>query len=254
MSTAVIPQPDTIQSKPTVLQRVLSVDAYRGFVMLLMMAEVTRIHSLDSYFKDAKVELTGFWKFLHFHQNHVPWRGLSLHDMIQPSFSFLVGTAMVYSLFSRYSKGQSFARAALHALWRSVLLIALGIFLRTQEMFWTSDKARTYFTFEDTLSQIGLGYFFLFLIAHLKPVFQWVAFAAILVGYWLAFFLYPAPGNDYDYAQVGVNQEEMIKSGLLTDDSLAIFVTMKFQKNILKIVQRETIHTGLTTTMAVIKL
>ena len=38
--------------------------------------------------------------------------------------------------------------------------IFLGVFLRS-----TSSK-QTNFTFEDTLSQIGLGYFFLFLLGH----------------------------------------------------------------------------------------
>ena len=46
-----------------------------------------------------------------------------------------------------------------HAVWRSVALILLGIFLRSLE------QPQTYWTFEDTLTQIGLGYTFLFLLA-----------------------------------------------------------------------------------------
>ena len=42
---------------------------------------------------------------------------------------------------------------------RALILIALGIFLRSQS------RAQTYFTFEDVLTQIGLGYVFLFLLA-----------------------------------------------------------------------------------------
>ncbi len=228
MSTAVAAKPNASQVKPTVLERVLSVDAYRGFVMFLMMAEVTRIWNLKYFFETKNAALNSFWSFLWNQQNHVEWRGLVLHDMIQPSFSFLVGTALVYSLVSRYSKGQTFARAAFHALWRSVLLIALGIFLRSQT------TEHTYWTFEDTLSQIGLGYFFLFLIGHLKPVGQWIAFVVIIVGYWLAFVLYPAPGDSFDYAAVGVKQEFIEQHHPKDNNSIA----SHFNKNSISLGQR----------------
>ena len=58
-----------------------------------------------------------------------------------------------------------------HALWRSVVLIALGIFLRSMH------SRQTNFTFEDTLTQIGLGYPFLFLLAFRSVRAQWTALA-----------------------------------------------------------------------------
>ncbi len=79
--------------------------------------------------------------------------------MIQPSFSFLVGVALPYSIRSRQRKGAQFPRMLAHTVWRSLLLIFLGIFLRSLY------SSQTYFTFEDTLTQIGLGYTFLFLLA-----------------------------------------------------------------------------------------
>jgi predicted acyltransferase len=161
-------------------QRNLAIDAYRGLVMLLMMAEVmdfTRVSKL--------LPGSAFWHFLRFNQSHVLWAGCSLHDTIQPGFSFLVGVALPYSLAARLSRGGTFRPLFFHALWRSLLLVALGIFLRS------TDKTQTYFTFEDTLSQIGLGYPFLFLLAWRPPKWQWTALAAILFGYWLAWALYP---------------------------------------------------------------
>ena len=88
-------------------------------------------------------------------------------------------------------KGGTPGKMWAHAIWRSLLLIALGIFLRSMH------SPQTYFTFEDTLTQIGLGYFFLFLLGFTRPVWQWAALAAILVGYWLAFVLYPLPPSDF---------------------------------------------------------
>ena len=83
-------------------------------------------------------------------------------------------------------------------MWRSLVLIFLGIFLRS------TASTQTNFTFEDTLTQIGLGYTFAFLLAYCRPKWQWTALGAILFGYWLAWALYPAPGPGFNYAAVGV--------------------------------------------------
>src|ERR1700712_1286805 len=117
------------------VNRVASVDVYRGFVMLLMMAEVLSFSQVS-----ASVPDSGFWHFLSFHQSHVPWTWLALHDMIQPSFSFLVGVVLPYSIASRKSKGASFKSLMLHTVKRSIILIFLGIFLRSM------DSSQTYFT------------------------------------------------------------------------------------------------------------
>src|ERR1700720_471869 len=90
-----------IPSTPAVA-RVGSVDAYRGFVMFLMMAEVLRLSQVARALPDS-----GFWRFLAYHQTHVEWAGCSLHDLIQPSFSFLVGVALPFSLASRAVRGQN---------------------------------------------------------------------------------------------------------------------------------------------------
>ena len=174
-------------------QRNIAVDAYRGFVMLLMMAEVMNFAAVSR-------ALPGnlFWQILGYNQTHTEWVGMSLHDTIQPGFTFLAGVALPYSIFSRNRKGESFSHQLLHTVWRSILLIALGIFLRSQQ------STQTYFTFEDTLTQIGLGYTFVFLLAHCKPRWQWTALGVILFSYWLAWALYPAPGPNFDYTAVGV--------------------------------------------------
>ncbi len=170
-----------------------AIDAYRGLVMLLMMAEVLQLARVSRAFPG-----NWFWSFLAYHQTHVDWAGCSLHDTIQPGFSFLVGVALPYSIASRLAKGQSVAKMLGHTLWRSLALIYLGIFLRSLS------SPRTYFTFEDTLTQIGLGYTFLFLLALRPPRWQWVSLGVILTGYWLAWALYPAAGPGFDFRAVGV--------------------------------------------------
>jgi heparan-alpha-glucosaminide N-acetyltransferase len=173
--------------------RNVAIDAYRGFVMLLMMAEVVQLARVARAFPGNP-----FWSFLAYHQTHVDWAGCSLHDTIQPGFSFLVGVALPYSIASRLAKGGSFGRMCAHALWRALLLVALGIFLRSLS------GPITYFTFEDTLTQIGLGYPILFVLGFQRPRVQWIALAVILIGYWLAWVLWPAAGPGFDYQAVGV--------------------------------------------------
>ena len=137
--------------------RLGSIDAYRGLVMLLMLAEVLRLSTVAASFPDSRV-----WQMLGHHQSHVEWVGCALHDLIQPSFTFLVGVSLPFSLASRRRRGQSLWRMAVHALWRSIVLVLLGIFLRSL------GHAQTNFTFEDTLTQIGLGYFVLFVVSLLR--------------------------------------------------------------------------------------
>jgi len=173
--------------------RLTSLDAYRGFVMFLMMAEALNLCRVAAARPDNPI-----WQFLCHHQSHVEWVGCSLHDLIQPSFSFLVGVALPFSIASRSARGQSRAHMILHALWRGLALILLGVFLRS------TSRPQTYWTFEDTLSQIGLGYGFLFLLGFRPRREQWMAFGLILAAYWAAFALYPWPGAEFNYAQVGV--------------------------------------------------
>jgi predicted acyltransferase len=176
--------------------RLTSIDVYRGFVMFLMMAEALHFSAIASLRRGSRL-----WNFLAYHQTHVEWIGCSLHDLIQPSFSFLVGVSLPFSLAGRRARGQSRPRMMAHALWRAVVLVLLGIFLRSV------GHARTYYTFEDTLTQIGLGYVFLFVLG-MRPVRdQWVALGLILVGTWAAFARYPLPGTGFEYPKVYVRSE-----------------------------------------------
>jgi len=191
--------PDTKLLLPVQSQsRLASIDTYRGFVMFLMMAEVLHLGQVAATFSEVHSFWGEFWRFLAWHQTHVEWVGCTLHDMIQPSFSFLVGVAIPFSIASRVAKGQSYWWMSIHAFWRALILILLGVFLRSQ---WGS---QTNWTFEDTLTQIGLGYGFLFLLALGSYRIQLGVLVLILVGYWGAFALYPLPDADFDWTKAGV--------------------------------------------------
>ena len=179
--------------RTTISERLGSLDAFRGTIMLLMLNEATRLPFVARSFPHSAI-----WAFLAFNTEHVDWQGCSLHDLIQPGFSFLVGAAMPFSIASRTAKGQTFWELLGHAVWRALVLILLGILLRSIR------HSQTYFTFEDTLTQIGLGYVFLFLLAFTRVRTQVIVTLIILIAFWGAFALYPAPGPNFDYAKVGV--------------------------------------------------
>ena len=132
-------------ARPT---RLASIDAYRGFVMLLLLAECLRLGAVAE-----AVPESSFWAFLAFHQSHVKWAGCSLHDLIQPSFSFLVGVACVFSLAKRRANGRMRGGSCRPTpSLRAAVLVGLGVWLRFRGNFGVN------WTFEDTLAQIGLGY------------------------------------------------------------------------------------------------
>src|SRR5262245_44170532 len=110
----------------------------------------------------------------------------------------MVGVSLPFSVASRLAKGQTFGKMLGHAAWRSILLIWLGVFLRSV------GRKQTNFTFEDTLSQIGMGYTFAFLLAFCRPRIQWIWLAVILVAYWAAWAIYPLPSPNFDWTTVGV--------------------------------------------------
>ena len=183
----------TAEARTEPSTRLVSLDAFRGLVMVLMLAEVMRLPVVAQAFPHSL-----FWRIVGFNTEHVEWQGCSLHDLIQPAFSFLVGAALPFSIASRRRKGQSFGVMVAHAAWRAVLLIFLGIFLRSLH----SDQ--TYFTFEDTLTQIGLGYVFLFLLGFTRVRTQVLTLVLILILFWAVFALYPVPPASFDYPSVGV--------------------------------------------------
>ena len=171
--------------------------------MLLMLAEVLQLCSVSTAVPDSS-----FWRFLCEHQSHVPWVGCSLHDLIQPGFSFLVGVALPFSIANRQARGQGFRTMASHAAVRVLALVILGVLLQSV------GPRRIIWEFVDTLTQIGLAYYFVFLLAFRSTRICWIALWVLLFGYWLAFAIFPLPGTQFDYATVGVSSEWLQHHGL----------------------------------------
>lgn len=205
IAPGVLAQPDVYEPEPPAPPvkrapgRLVSLDAYRGLVMVLMISAGLGIGQVVKNFdktEQFRSWHTTWWDKAAYEVDHARWVGCTLWDLIQPSFMFVVGTAMAFSIANRQARGQSFGRLLFHALKRSLILILLSIFLASA---W---HARPNYSFTIVLAQIGLGYPFLFLLSWLKPRWQLVAAIVILAGYWAAFAAYPKPPAELDPASV----------------------------------------------------
>jgi predicted acyltransferase len=181
----------------TATARLVSLDAYRGLIMLAMVSGGFALARVARSFPGD-----GLWEVIGYQTDHASWAGGGFWDMIQPAFMFMVGVAMPYSHASRVNKGQSNATIAFHMIYRSLLLIAMGVFLSS-----TSSK-QTNFLFVNVLSQIGLGYAFVYLLIGRGARVQFGVLLLILTGYWLWFVLYPLPSANFDYASVGYGADK----------------------------------------------
>lgn len=167
----------------------MSLDAFRGFIMLAMASGGLGIVGVAMCLPDS------IWASIAPQLRHVPWIGCAAWDLIQPGFMFIVGVAMPFSFARRAAEGHPFGRQFRHALVRAAVLVLLGVMLYGQQ-------ERNY-VFSNVLAQIGLGYAFVFLLIGRGWRVQLAAAAAVLGGYWLAFAFYPVPPPEFDYAKVG---------------------------------------------------
>jgi predicted acyltransferase len=179
--------------QPALGTRLISLDAYRGFVMMAL--------ATDGYIPHLAEKFPGsrFWQIMGRQFVHVPWEGGGFWDLIQPSFMFIVGVAIPCSYRSRRAKGESPSSITAHVLYRSVILIGLGLLLISMPY------QQTNFEFTDILSQIGLAFPFAYLLVDRKPRVQLIVAAMILLTCWFTFYMYPLPSPNFDYSSLGIH-------------------------------------------------
>ncbi len=163
-------------------ERLVALDAYRGFTMLMMVSAGMGMKYLE---RDPT------WGWLADQFEHRRWEGCTFWDLIQPSFMFIVGAAMPFSFAIRQAKGEGWAWQFLHAVKRACLLIVIGIFLDSYPLGFVQVQ------FIRVLQQIAIGYLIAFLVLHLGPAVQAVTVVFLLGGHTAAYLLYGrATGHD----------------------------------------------------------
>ncbi len=116
-----------IQSAPlpaapaTLSQRIVSVDALRGFVMFTMIF----VNDLAG----ADKSITPDW-MVHFSDRHKGnVSGMTFVDLVFPAFLFIVGMSIPIALGGRLAKREPAWKLLLHVLVRTVSLLAIGILM-----------------------------------------------------------------------------------------------------------------------------
>ena len=164
--------------------RLLSLDALRGFDMLFIMGLAAVVTGLCGVLGFGK----GCW--LVQQMAHAQWHGFTQHDTIFPLFLFIAGISFPYSLAKQRARGWGAARICRKIVWRALALVLLGMVynglfsLGFGQVRWAS-----------VLGRIGIAWMcaaFLFLAVPWRGR---VAIAvALLVGYWALMRHVPVPG------------------------------------------------------------
>src|SRR5438445_9897937 len=115
-------QPGTTTAAPaTAGQRLMSVDALRGFDMFWIIGADSLVAALN------RMSHTPVTSFLASQLEHADWEGFHFYDLIFPLFVFIVGVSLVFSL-TKTIEGVGRAEALKRIFRRGILLFLLGIF------------------------------------------------------------------------------------------------------------------------------
>src|SRR5262249_25607940 len=134
--------------------RLVSLDAYRGFIMLMLVSEGFGFTVLTHYRN---------WAWLGAQFDHSEWVGCTFWDLIQPAFTFMVGMSMPFSFAGRTAQGATSWELFRHVAWRSFLLIVLSNIYSN----WGPSHNHLVFQLINVLSQIAFGYMLCFWIMRL---------------------------------------------------------------------------------------
>ena len=167
-------------------QRLLSVDALRGFDMLLISGGATFLVRLKGKTGLPWVDA------LSNQMTHPAWNGFTFYDFIFPLFLFVAGISLSYSISKSRELGLSPNRIYRKAFKRMIILVLLGILYKNAPVpLFEPSQIRL----GSVLGRIGIA---TFVTTILFVNYQWQArlfwVAGILIAYYAILMLVPVPG------------------------------------------------------------
>lgn len=167
-------------------QRIMSLDALRGFDMFWIMGGHPIFMGLDNVFHNKATA------FIKQQFDHVEWFGFNFWDIIMPLFLFLVGVSMVFSLQRRMKEGSK-GTVLKHTIKRVLVLWLLGMIVQGKLLTYDLDKLELY---SNTLQAIASGYLIATIcLLYLSKRGQVIATAALLLAFWAIVALVPIDGS-----------------------------------------------------------
>ncbi len=172
-----VPVSGAASPKPSVQPRYLALDAYRGFIMLVLVSGGFGLAELARH----RPAFTGIANQF----DHMPWEWIAFWDLIQPAFMFMVGVAMPFALARRMELGADKRQLFWHVVGRSFRLILMS------QILMSISAGVLHFQLINVLAQIGITYFLCYLIMQLRFRSQVVIAVVLLAGYWALFVAFP---------------------------------------------------------------
>ncbi len=175
--------------------RLVSLDAFRGAIIALMVL----------------VNDPGDGRHVYAPLQHADWNGWTITDVVFPSFVWIVGVAMTFSMAKRLAAGVSRSQIFTQALLRAAILYGLGLFLYAFPHFDLSTQRVL-----GVLQRIAICYAIaaaIYLTAGVRGQVVWIV--SLLGGYWLIMKLAPVPGYGAGYLDVKRNFAHYIDSIVL---------------------------------------
>ncbi len=150
--------------------RLLSLDFLRGLIMVLLMMDSTGLY--EYLYEHTKG--TAFTAFIQ-QMVHHPWNGLRFWDLVQPSFMFMAGTAMAYSVTRQWAGGVTWQQSFQKILKRCFWLFFWGV------LDYAVRPGGLSFELWDVLTQLSFTTLVSFLIFRYSYATQIVVCVAILL-------------------------------------------------------------------------
>lgn len=166
--------------------RYLSLDVLRGMTIALMVV----------------VNTPGSWSTIYAPFRHAAWHGFTITDLVFPSFLFVVGNAMSFSV---RKTGSANDKAFLQkALKRSLIIFLIGLFLNAYPFVTLGEagnlvlKDLTALRIFGVLQRIALCYCLASLVLYYTHTKGAISFTAIaLLGYWAIMFFFGEGPDPY---------------------------------------------------------
>ena len=200
------PAERAVPVQPPGAERLVSLDAFRGFIMCWIIGGEALVVALRSLGQNPVIN------FLIYEVNHTPWKGLRFYDCIWPSFMLMVGISIPLS-FAKRSLTETDHQIRMHTLKRAVILFLLGSVRESVSLgspYWIE--------LSSALQPVAIAYFVAATLVRKSPKVQAAIAALILVGYALLLALVPAPGipaGTYALNHNLVNAVDLHFSGLI---------------------------------------
>ncbi|HLN02689.1 MAG TPA: DUF5009 domain-containing protein [Bryobacteraceae bacterium] len=167
-------QTETAPPSRPLAERVLSLDAFRGATMALMVL----------------VNTPGDYGHIYAPLEHSEWNGWTPTDVVFPSFAWIIGVAIAIVLARRLAAGVSRTQIFRQAFRRALVLYVLGLIVYAYPNFDLSTQRLL-----GVLQRLAICYLIataIYLTTGVRGQILWII--SLLGGYWLLMTLVPVPG------------------------------------------------------------